>query len=269
MARRRRTKKARRLPRPALAVAQSEEMFQIIDHALVDLWKVVDELWRIRAPKPEFYRVTIFGSSRIQRGSAHYNEVRRLASELSAMGCDIVTGGGPGLMQAANEGVRLGDPRRRTRSFGLAIDLESEGVPNPFVEKLYQHRTFFSRLHHFVLLSSAFVVVPGGIGTSLETMLIWQLLQVRHAYDTPLVLVGPMWKDLVAWAQKHMANRGMELARPEDLHIPTCVDTVDEAIEVIRRHRARFLHDHRRGATPPASEHSAAAHREPHASARS
>ena len=263
MARRRRKKSARRIRRPALAVAQSEEMFQIIDSALVDLWKVVDELWRIRAPKPEFFRVTIFGSSRLQRGSEHYNEVRRLASALSAMGCDIVTGGGPGLMQAANEGVRLGDPRRRTRSFGLAIEIESETGPNPFVEKLYQHRTFFSRLHHFVLLSSAFVVVPGGIGTTLETMLIWQLLQVRHAYDTPLVLVGPMWKDLVSWAQKHMADGGMMLARPEDLRIPTCVDTVDEAVEVIRRHHNRFVQEHRRGATPShANERPAGASRE-------
>src|SRR3970282_485170 len=67
-------------------------------------------------------------------------------------------------------------------------------------------------------------------------MLIWQLLQVRHAYDTPLVLVGPMWKDLVAWAQKHMADRGMMLARPEDLRIPTCVDAVDQAVEGTRRH---------------------------------
>ena len=264
---RRRKEKVRRLRRPALAVAQSEEMFQIIDRALVDLWKVVDELWRIRAPKPEFYRVTIFGSSRLQRGSEHYNEVRRLASELSGMGCDIVTGGGPGLMQAANEGVRLGDPRRRTRSFGLAIDIEWESGPNPFVEKLYQHRTFFSRLHHFVLLSSAFVVVPGGIGTTLETMLIWQLLQVRHAYDTPLVLVGPMWKDLVAWAQKHMADRGMIMARPEDVRIPTCVDTVDEAVEVIRRHHNRFVQENRRGAAPPA-EHPAGGPRETHSPAR-
>lgn len=223
-----------------LAVAQSEETYQIIDAALVDIWKVVDDLWRVRAPKPDFYRVTIFGSSRIRRGSHLYNEVRRLASELSAMGCDIVTGGGPGLMQAANEGVRLGDPQKRTRSYGLAIELDFEQGPNPFVEKLYQHRTFFTRLHHFVLLSSAFVVVPGGIGTTLETMLIWQLLQVRHSFDTPLVLVGPMWRGLVAWAQAHMANRDMALAAPQDLKIPTCVDTIEEAVEIIRRHHASF-----------------------------
>jgi len=200
----------------------------------------VDDLSLIHAPKPEFYRVTIFGSSRLRRGSHWYNQVRRLATELSALGCDIVTGAGPGLMEAANEGVRLGDPKRRTRSFGLAIDLESEPGPNPFVEKLYQHRTFFSRLHHFVLLSSAFVVVPGGIGTTLETMLIWQLLQVRHAFDTPLVLIGPMWRDLVAWTHTHMANQGMPLARPEDLRIPTCVDSVEAALEVIRKHRQQF-----------------------------
>lgn len=233
--------KNKKLPRTTpLAMAPSDEIYDIIDAALVDLWKVVDALWRVRPPKPEFYRVTIFGSSRIRRGSRLYSEVRRLASELSAMGCDIVTGGGPGLMQAANEGVRLGDPQRRTRSFGLSIELDSEIGPNPFVEKLYQHRTFFSRLHHFVLLSSAFVVVPGGIGTTLETMLIWQLLQVRHAFDTPLVLIGPMWKGLVEWAQTHMANRGMPMAPAADLRIPTCVETVEEAVEIIRRHHARF-----------------------------
>jgi hypothetical protein len=106
------------------------------------------------------------------------------------------------------------------------------------------HRTFFTRLHHFVLLSSAFVVVPGGIGTTLETMLIWQLLQVRHAYDTPLVLVGSMWEELVRWARRHMASHEPHLASARELTIPTCVRTVDEAVEVIRRHRRKFLQQH-------------------------
>ncbi|MGH9788007.1 MAG: LOG family protein [Candidatus Acidiferrales bacterium] len=237
-------KKKPRLPSAANAQVVSEKAYEVIDQALLDLWKVVDDLWQIRAPQPEFYRVTIFGSSRVRRRSPLYNDVRRLAAKLSAMGCDIVTGAGPGLMQAANEGVRLGDPQRRVRSYGLAIQLPHEQEPNPFVEKAFMHRTFFTRLHHFVLLSSAFVVVPGGIGTTLETMLIWQLLQVRHAYDTPLVLVGEMWQELVRWARRHMASRGPHMASPRELAIPTCVRTVEEAVEVIRRHHRKFLHQH-------------------------
>ncbi|MGH9776782.1 MAG: LOG family protein [Candidatus Acidiferrales bacterium] len=222
----------------------SEAAYEVVDQALLDLWKVVDDLWQIRAPQPHFYRVTIFGSSRVRRGSPLYKKVRRLAAELSAMGCDIVTGAGPGLMEAANEGVRLGDPQRRVRSYGLAIQLPHEQEPNPFVERAFMHRTFFTRLHHFVLLSSAFVVVPGGIGTTLETMLIWQLLQVRHAYDTPLVLVGDMWQELVRWARRHMTSHEQHLASERELAIPTCVRTIEEAIEAIRRHHLKFLQQH-------------------------
>ena len=104
------------------------------------------------------------------------------------MGCDIITGGGPGLMQAANEGVETG--RRKRKSLGIRVDLPFEQEVNPFVEVAFEHRTFFTRLHHFVLASDAFIVAPGGIGTVLETMMIWQLLQVQHLEHTPLILVG-------------------------------------------------------------------------------
>lgn len=221
--------------------AVNEETFKVIEEALVDLWKVVDDLWRVRPPKPEFYRVSVFGSSRIRPGTHLYNDVRQLATELAAMGCDIVTGGGPGLMQAANEGAQLGDPEKRTRSYGLSIELEHEQAANPFVEKLYTHRTFFSRLHHFVLLSSAFVVFPGGIGTTLEAMMVWQLLQVRHAHGTPLILIGSMWKDLVEWAHQHMIDNDRALADARDIGIPTCADSVEKAVEFLRVHHRLYM----------------------------
>jgi len=91
-----------------------------------------------------------------------------------------------------------------------------------------------------VLLSDAYVVVPGGIGTVLEATLVWQLLQVRHLHDTPLLFVGDMWGELVAWAEHYMLRPGMELANPEDMAIPHCVRTADEAIAVIREHQARW-----------------------------
>ena len=91
-------------------------------------------------------------------------------------------------MQAANEGAASSP--ERARSVGIRVDLPFEQEVNAFVTSAFEHRTFFTRLHQFVLTSDAFVVAPGGIGTVLEMMLIWQLLQVRHLTDTPLVLVG-------------------------------------------------------------------------------
>lgn len=216
------------------------QTFEVIEDALRDLWRVVDDLSRIPAPKSPFYRVTIFGSSRMQEGDRMYADVRDLAARLAGMGCDIVTGGGPGLMRAANEGEQIGDKAGKTRSYGLPIELPSEEEPNPFVEKMYAHRTFFTRLHHFVQLSHAFIVMRGGIGTTLETMLVWQLCQVRHLYDTPFIMIGEMWKGLVSWARAYMIDRHSGLADPQDIRIPSCVSTIDEAMEIVSEHKRRF-----------------------------
>ncbi len=222
------------------ASCENEETFDIVEDALNDLWQVVNELSRIRPPLQRHFRVTIFGSARVKPGQPLYDDVRRLAAALSAQGCDIVTGGGPGLMQAANEGENFGDPDNKTRSFGLPVELPFEERANPFVEKLYHHRTFFSRLHHFVRLSSAFVVVGGGIGTTLETMIVWQLLQVRHIQDVPLILVGDMWKGLVDWAKADMLSHDPPFASPRDLDIPVCVQSIDDAIAAVLAQKALY-----------------------------
>lgn len=232
--------------KPNSRVVVGEETFEVVEDALVDLWSVVNDLARIRPPRPKYYRVTVFGSSRMRRGDRLFEDVRSLAEQLSSMGCDIVTGGGPGLMEAANEGAKLGDPDNVTRSFGLPIELSWEEEPNPFVEKIYRHRTFFSRLHHFVRLSSAFIVVPGGLGTLLETAMIWQLCQVKHVSGIPLIFLGEMWEDLTVWARAHMLGGERNLASPEDLSIPLCVPTVDAAVEVIRQDLERFNEEQER-----------------------
>ncbi|MBI4704209.1 MAG: LOG family protein [Deltaproteobacteria bacterium] len=224
------------------ARSESPETQALVEEALRSLWAVANSLARIGPPRSDRFRVTIFGSSRVWPGQPLYEDVKLLAGELSRLGCDIVTGGGPGLMQAANEGAVLGDPDDRTRSIGVRIDLSFEQAANPFVEQLYTHQSFFTRLHHFARLSSAFVVVGGGIGTLLETVLVWQLLQVRHAVGVPLVLVGPMWRDLVAWARAHMLAHDPPFANPGDFALPICVPSVADAIEQLRpvlaRHRA-------------------------------
>lgn len=228
-----------RLPR-SVDIADQDAVEQMLQSTMLGLWEIISNLTRIRPKRNPRYRVTIFGSARAQPGSPVYGEVKRLAAVLSGMGCDIITGGGPGLMQAANEGADEADAQDRLRSVGIRVDLPFEQHANPFVEQVYEHRTFFSRLHHFVLMSDAFVVTPGGIGTLLEMSMIWQLLQVQHMHDTPLILVGSMWKDLLGWAEHHMFRFQPPLANSEDMRIPTCVASADEAVELIRPHFERW-----------------------------
>src|SRR5215831_17111088 len=224
-----------------VSLADEEGVKDILVRTVFGLWEIVNNLTRIRPSKRERYRVTIFGSARAQPGTFVYAEVKRIAAALAEMGCDIITGGGPGLMQAANEGAAAANAPERNRSVGIRVDLPFEQDVNPFVEQAFEHKTFFTRLHHFVLTSDAFVVAPGGIGTVLELTMIWQLLQVRHVHDVPLILVGKMWADLVNWAKTHLLTSQPPLANPEDMTIPRCVNTADEAIALIREHHARWL----------------------------
>ncbi|NJM74630.1 MAG: LOG family protein [Acaryochloridaceae cyanobacterium RU_4_10] len=215
------------LPNPRLS-------YEIVQSSILGLWDVVNQLSSIPPPKRDRYSVTLFGSARLPKDSLIYAGVRQLAAELTQMGCDIITGGGPGLMEAANEGSVLADPQNLTQSIGIRVALEFEQAVNPFVEQAYQHRTFFSRLHHFVLISDAFVVVPGGIGTTLEALTIWQLLQVRNLKHPPLIMVGPMWAELVTWAKAFMIDGALSLASPADMDIPICVEGFDVAIALLK-----------------------------------
>ncbi|HEX2338937.1 MAG TPA: LOG family protein [Vicinamibacterales bacterium] len=221
-----------------VSLADEERVREIVRTTVLDLWKVVNNLTRLRPSKHERYRVAIFGSARAKPGTFVYEEVKRASAAFASMGCDIVTGGGPGLMQAANEGAAsvgaLG-------SVGIRIELPFEQDVNPFVEQAFEHETFFTRLHHFVIASDVFVVVPGGIGTVLEMLMIWQLLQVRHMDNVPLILVGKMWKGLVDWARVAMLDPRLALANPEDLGIPQCLETADEAIAVVRDLHSKWL----------------------------
>jgi predicted Rossmann-fold nucleotide-binding protein len=164
------------------------------------------------------------------------------------MGCDIITGGGPGLMRAANEGAASAP--ERAKSIGIRVDLPFEQEINSFVGQAFEHRTFFTRLHQFVLTSDAFIVAPGGIGTVLETLMIWQLLQVNHLRDTPLILVGAMWPGMVAWAKESMLLPDNPLASAEDMNIPQCVADADKAIALIRKHHTQWRQSH--GSSPRA-----------------
>ena len=224
-----------------VSLADEEAVRRILVDTLFGLWATVNNLTRLRPSRHERYRVTVFGSARTEPGHWVYEEVKQMCSALSAMNCDIITGGGPGLMQAANEGARAAQSSQGVQSIGIRVHLPFEQDVNPFVDQVFEHATFFTRLHHFVLVSDAYIVAPGGLGTLLESMMIWQLLQTRHLHDTPFIFAGPMWRGLVEWASATMLRPGFELASPQDMQIPCCVDNAAEAVAIIRDHHARWL----------------------------
>jgi uncharacterized protein (TIGR00730 family) len=214
---------------------------EILTRSVLGLWETVNTLTRLRPTKRDRYRVTIFGSARIDPGHWVYGAVRDVSAELTRLGCDIVTGGGPGLMQAANEGVKLAGPDgTRQSSVGIRVELPFEQDVNPFVTQAFEHKTFFTRLHHFVLVSDAFIVTPGGIGTVLETLMVWQLLQVRHLHDTPLILAGHFWDGLIDWAKAVMLKPDAPLVSPEDLAIPQILPDGPSIVRAVRDHHARW-----------------------------
>lgn len=212
---------------------------RIIDRIIVNLWQTIEEVERLQPEEMRFFRVTIFGSARITPADEIYLRVRDTAASLARLGCDIVTGGGPGLMAAANEGAKQGDPTGRIRSIGLTIELPHfEEGPNPFLDRVTAHRTFFSRLHHFVRMSHAFLVFPGGIGTALESFMTWQLIQVGMLRERPVVFVGEHWRGLLDWMRTTMVPSGYIHA--EDLDQVRIVDDPRDAVAIVAEARAAF-----------------------------
>lgn len=221
-----------------------ESYGEVIESVLVKLWDVLHDLEVIIPQRDDYFRVSIFGSSRVKKGDKIYKDVRFLAKKLAIMGCDIVTGGGPGLMEAANLGAKDGNIRGVVKSYGLPIELPIGETKNPYLDKSTPHKSFFSRLHHFVFLSSAFVAMPGGIGTLLEIVTIWQLLQVKKLKNRPFILVGNIWKEMVYWMEKEMLKGGY--VSKNDLKLPILVSKVEDSIPPIEKALKEFQANLRR-----------------------
>src|SRR6185503_12697974 len=134
-----------------ISLGNEHEVLDLVANSVMGLWDVVNNLTRLRPTQRDRYRVTIFGSARIPEDHWVYAAVRDVAEELTRLRCDIVTGGGPGLMAAANEGAKKVDSDAVERSVGIRVQLPLEQNVNAFVTRAYEHRTFFTRLHQFVL----------------------------------------------------------------------------------------------------------------------
>jgi len=185
------------------------------------------------------YRVAIFGSARIREGDRDYQDVFRIAEGLAASGFDIVTGGGPGLMQAANSGSKAA--QSETCSIGLNIKLPREERPNAFLDIKHEFSIFSSRLDTFMQLSDAVVVAPGGIGTLLEMFYAWQLVQVEHICDTPIILYGKIWTNLLLWLETEVLERG--LFSRKEMHMIFHVMEPEQAVDLVRKIHADRLRD--------------------------
>ena len=184
------------------------------------------------------FRVAIFGSARIKKDTKEYKQIYKIAEMLGKRGIDVVTGGGPGLMEAANSGHKAGSTKNHARSIGLGIKLPKEQRFNESVDFKKLFYRFSKRLDNFMLLSHAVIVSQGGVGTMLEFFYTWQLVQVKHACNIPIILVGDMWKDLIKWLKKYPLKKGY--FNEEELKMIYCVKNVEEAINIIDEAKKEF-----------------------------
>ncbi len=154
------------------------------------------------------FRVAIFGSARITEDDETYKHIYELAKLIGADDIDVVTGGGPGIMEAASSGHHAGRTNHHTRTIGLNIVIPAEQQPNRHLDIKRDFERFSERLDNFMMLSDAVVVAPGGVGTLLELAYTWQLVQVEHIGHIPIILLGDLWKNFLLWVKENPLKLG-------------------------------------------------------------
>ena len=175
--------------------------------------------------------VSIFGSARTKEDNKYYQLTVDIAEKIARLGYGVISGGGPGIMQAANKGAQLG----KGASVGLNIDLPFEQNHNPYIDQEHnlEFDYFFVRKVIFVKYSQAFVVLPGGFGTLDEFFEALTLIQTKKIAKRPVVLVGKSyWTGLMRWIEEVMLNEEHNIS-PLDLDLVKIVDSADEAAQII------------------------------------
>ena len=214
----------------------SERRYLIDEINLQDAWRLfkilsefVEGFDTMAAMPPA---VTFFGSARVTEGDWEYDSARDLSSLLASDECAIITGGGPGVMEAANRGAQ----EANGVSIGLNIEIPFEQQPNPYIDKLITFRYFFVRKVMFVKYSIAFVIFPGGFGTMDELFEALTLIQTHKIKPFPVYMVGrDYWGGLMDWLKTRMLEE--EKISPEDLDILHVVDSHEEVVKGIRHIR--------------------------------
>jgi uncharacterized protein (TIGR00730 family) len=182
--------------------------------------------------------VSIFGSARTESGTKYYLLAEEIAYKLTTEGYGIITGGGPGIMEAANKGAQ----KANGKSVGLNIKLPFEQSPNPYIDtdKSITFDYFFVRKLMFIKYAQGFVVLPGGFGTMDELFESLTLIQTRKIGRFPIILVGKdYWSGLVEWIKSVLVTE--KYINADDLKLFTVVDTAEEAVNVIDNFYSKYL----------------------------
>ena len=182
--------------------------------------------------------MSVFGSARIQPDSKYYNLATEIAERIVEMGFGVITGGGPGIMEAANKGAAQGEGA----SVGINIELPFEQHDNPYVDrdKNLHFNYFFARKVMFVRYSQAFVVFPGGFGTMDELFEAITLIQTTKIEPFPIILVGSeFWNGLVSWIKEVLLEKFGNIGA-KDMDIFKVVDTADEVEEIIEKFYLKY-----------------------------
>ena len=182
--------------------------------------------------------VSVFGSARTLAGTLHYNLAEEIAFKLTKEGYGIITGGGPGVMEAANKGAN----RAGGKSVGLNIELPFEQSANPYIDtdKLIMFNYFFVRKLMFIKYAQGFVVLPGGFGTMDELFEALTLIQTRKIGKFPIVMVGrEYWAGMYEWIKSRILEE--KYINENDLKLFTIVDTADEAVNHINNFYTKYL----------------------------
>ncbi len=174
--------------------------------------------------------VSIFGSARTPRSDPYYKRARKLSRMLAENGLSIITGGGPGIMEAANRGASDGGGI----SVGLNITLPHEQKANPWADVQLDFRYFFARLVMFVKYACSFVCFPGGFGTLHEFFNSMTLIQTGKAEKFPVILIGKsFWNGMTDWIRQRMLQKGYNKIDKEDMDLFVLTDSLNQALEII------------------------------------
>lgn len=179
------------------------------------------------------FRVVVFGSARIKPGTRDYNRIYSLARMIGEEGMDLVTGGGPGLMDAAMSGHFAGKKDGNVHGIGLQIRLPKEQHDSRHLDIKQEFSRFSQRLDTFMVLANVVVVAPGGVGTMLELLYTWQLMQVHHTCKLPIVLLGDMWPGFLSWVKRWPLQHG--LLDEQDLELLHVAKNCRDAMKIIRK----------------------------------
>jgi uncharacterized protein (TIGR00730 family) len=172
--------------------------------------------------------ISVFGSARLKEGTKWYNEAQKFGELMTKHDFGVMTGGGPGIMEASNKGAK----ESGGKSVGVGIELPFEAGMNPYVDKGVENRYFFTRKVMFLKYSKGFVVFPGGLGTLDELFEALTLAQTGHNVQYPIVLVGKeFWGGLIDWIKNTQLEQG--LISEKDLDLFRLVDTAEEAVQKI------------------------------------